>query len=170
MKKTLSFVLILAMVLSLSTPAFSDETNTGTAGTSILVSGTYAPAGSVGKISVTVAWDEMNFTYTTQWNPSTHQYDGTGSWSDETKTITVTNHSNVAVKATLAFNATVSGVTGAFTESSGAANDDTLELATAVGTVVENAPTASAEFCVSGGAITENKQLGTITVTIQSAA
>lgn len=162
MKKVLSFVLILAVVLSLSPTAFAETTNNGTSATTITVNGTYAPAK---KISVTVAWDDMNFTYTASgWDPNTHQYTGNGSWSTDTKTITVTNHSDVGVNATLGFAPEEgSNVTGAFT------NGSTLSLATAVGTEVASAPTASAEFGISGGAITESKKIGTITVTIQAA-
>lgn len=148
------------MVLSLSLTAFAETTNNGTSATTIDVSGTYAPAK---KISVTVSWENMDFTYTASgWDPNTHQYTGNGAWSTDTKTITVTNHSDVAVNATLGFTPE-EDVTGAFT------NGSTLSLATAVGTTFENAPTASAEFGISGGAITESKKIGTITVTIQAA-
>ena len=44
-----------------------------------------------------------------------------------------------------------------------------MELATADGTTVENAPTATANFGISGAAIDANKTLGTITVTIAKA-
>ena len=114
----------------------------------------------------------MNFTYTGAsqgtWNSSTHEYTGgtEGGWTADTKTITVTNHSNVAVNATLAFNASADGVTGTFTETSGTENDNVLELATAVGTASTDAPSATANFGIGGAAITENKDLGTITVTI----
>ena len=164
MKKVLSFVLALAMLLSLPAIAFA-EVNNGTSATTITVNGTYAPAK---KISVTVSWENMDFTYTASgWDPDTHQYTGSGAWSTDTKTITVTNHSNVAVTATLGFTPEAgSNVTGAFT---GTDPGNTLSLATAVGTTVENAPTASAKFGISGEAITESKKIGTITVTIQAA-
>ena len=49
-------------------------------------------------------------------------------------------------------------------------NDNVLALATAVGTEVANAPKATAQFGISGAAITETKDtLGTITVTIAKA-
>lgn len=165
MKKVLSFVLVLAILLSLPATASAETVNNGTSATTIDVSGTYAPAK---KISVTVAWEEMNFTYTASvWDPDTHQYTGSGAWSTDTKTITVTNHSDVAVNATLAFTPEAgSNVTGAFT---GTGPGNTLSLATAVGTEVSSAPTASAEFRISGGSITESKKIGTITVTIQAA-
>ena len=114
----------------------------------------------------------MDFTYTDAsegtWNPATHTYDGAtdGVWSTDTKAITVTNHSNVAVNAALDFTAEVDGIVGSFTEDSGNANDNILELATAEGTEVANAPTATANFGISGAAIDANQQLGTITVTV----
>ena len=176
MKKFLSILLALVMALSLSVTAFAAENN-GTSGTDITVNGTYSPGTSTADetISVDIAWEAMNFTYTAPsqgtWNPATHAYEGqtAGGWSDNTRAITVTNHSNVAVNATLAFNADVAGVVGTFTEASGTANDNILELATAVDTEVSNAPTATANFGISGAAIDADKALGTVTVTIAKA-
>ena len=142
----------------------------------IEISGTYTPGAAADEIiSADIAWDAMDFTYTGAsqgtWNPVTHTYDGAteGSWSDNTPAITVTNHSNVAINATLDFTPAVDGVVGTFTEASGTANDNILELATAEGTAVADAPTASANFGISGAAIDADKTLGTITVTIAKA-
>ena len=127
------------------------------------------------KISVDLVWDAMDFTYTAPsqgtWNPATHTYEGAteGGWSDNTPAITVKNHSNVALNATLGFTPDVTGVVGTFTEASGTANDNILELATAVDTEVSNAPTATANFGISGAAIDADKALGTVTVTIAKA-
>ena len=142
----------------------------------IEISGTYTPGAAADEIiSVDVAWEAMDFTYTGPsqgtWNPVTHTYEGAtkGGWSNNTPAITVTNHSNVAVNATLGFTANVTGVVGTFTEASGTENDNILNLATAEGTTLENAPTATANFGISGAAIDADKTLGTITVTIKTA-
>ena len=142
----------------------------------ITVNGSFVPGTAADEIiSVDVAWEAMDFTYTGAsqgtWNPVTHAYEGAieGGWSNNTPAITVTNHSNVAVNATLSFTANVTGVVGTFTEVSGTENDNILELATAEGTAVADAPTASANFGISGAAIDADKALGTITVTIAKA-
>ena len=160
------------MALSLSVTAFA-ATNDGTQDTEITVNGTYTPGTTADEIiSADIAWDAMDFTYTGAsqgtWNPVTHAYEGAieGGWSNNTPAITVTNHSNVAVNATLGFTANVTGVVGTFTEASGTENDNILNLATAEGTEVGNAPTATANFGISGAAIDADKTLGTITVTI----
>ena len=172
MKKTLSVILALVMALSLSVTAFA-ATNDGSSPTEITVNGTYIPGTAAAEIiSVDVAWDAMDFTYTAPsqgtWNPVTHTYEGAteGGWSDNNPAITVKNHSNADIYATLDFTTDVTGIIGTFTEASGTANDNILELATAVGTEVANAPTATANFGISGAAIDADKALGTITVTI----
>ena len=149
---------------------------TGTQVREITVTGVYQAGTTAGeKISVDIVWDAMDFTYTAPsqgtWNPATHAYEGAtaGGWSDNTPAITVKNHSNVAVNATLGFTADVAGVVGTFTEASGTANDSVLELATAEGTESANAPTATATFGISGAAIDATQTLGTITVTIAKA-
>ena len=176
MKKLFATLLAVAMLASVSVTAFAAETNNGTQDTEITVNGTYTPGTTADEIiSADIAWDAMDFTYTGAsqgtWNPVTHAYEGAieGGWSDNTPAITVTNHSNVAVNATLGFTANVTGVVGTFTEASGTENDNVIELATAEGTTVATAPTATANFGISGAAIDADKALGTITVTIAKA-
>ena len=175
MKKLFATLLAVAMLASMSVTAFA-ATNDGTQDTEITVNGSFV-SGTAGAetISVDVEWDAMDFTYTAPsqgaWDPTTHTYVGAteGGWSNNTPAINVTNHSNVAVNATLDFTANVDGVVGTFTEASGTANDNILNLATAEGTEVANAPTATANFGISGAAIDADKTLGTITVTIKTA-
>ena len=175
MKKIFATLLAVAMLASMSVTAFAEE-NTSATPTEITVTGKYTPGATTGEIiSADIAWEAMDFTYTGAsqgaWNPATHTYDGAteGGWSNNTPAITVTNHSNVAVNATLGFTASVDGVVGTFTEASGTENDGVLELATAEGTTLENAPKATANFGISGAAIDADKTLGTITVTIKTA-
>ena len=172
MKKLLTGILSLALAASMSIPAFAADTNTG-GDTNITVNGKYqAGAEAADVISVDLAWDAMDFTYTApsrgDWNPKTHEYENAsaGGWAATTGTnpkITVTNHSNVGVKATFAFQSEIDGLNGSFTK-------DTLTLATAEGTAVAAAPKGETAFSVSGSAIDANKDLGTITVTVAQAA
>ena len=142
----------------------------------IIVTGVYQSGTAADeKISVDIVWEAMDFTYTAAsqgtWNPVTHIYDGAtaGGWSDNNPAITVKNHSNTDIYATLDFTTDVTGIVGTFTEASGTANDNILELATAVGTEVANAPTATANFGINGAAIDADQKLGTITVSIAKA-
>ena len=178
MKKIISLILALTLILSMSITAFATETNSGkleanNASQTINVTGTFNAGGAAAtKVSVNITWDEMSFTYTGasqgEWNPNDHAYTGStaGGWSTETATIVVVNHSNTGVTATLSFTSAVEGVIGAFTENSMTENDNVLELQTAFGTDYNSAPSATAEFGISGAAITESKTLGTITVAI----
>lgn len=182
MKKIVSLILALALVMSMSITAFATE-NTGTltaAGDkTIEVSGTYNAGDTAAtKVSVNITWDAMTFTYTGAsegtWDPATHSYTGTtaGGWSTETATITVTNHSNAAITATCSFAATATGVVGKFdgetTKTLNVVSADADAYRTAVEGVYP-APSASTEFGISGAAINANTTLGTITVAIATA-
>ena len=168
MKKLLTGILSLALAASMSIPAFAAETSTG-GDTNIPVTGQYqAGAVSADVISVDLAWDAMDFTYTAPskgtWNPKTHKYEkaSAGGWAATTGTnpkITVTNHSNTGITAGFAFNGTVEGLNGSFTK-------NTLVLSSAECTAVTSAPQGETAFSVSGSAIDASKDLGTITVTV----
>ena len=171
MKKIFAGILSLALAATMSFPAFAanDATNDGTKGTDITVNGTYKAGADAGEvISVDIAWDAMDFTYTAPskgtWNPGTHEYENAaaGSWAATSGTdpkITVTNHSNVDVKANFSFRGSIDGLNGSFTK-------DTLALDTAVGTNAADAPTDETVFSVSGSGIDADKEIGTITVTV----
>ena len=172
MKKLLASAFAFALVMSMSAAAFAVEASSDD-DMSIPVSGTYQEGASAAEVVyVDVTWDDMNFTYTAPskgtWNPKTHEYENaaTGGWAPTNGAdpkITVTNHSNVGVKTTFAFQSEIDGLNGSFTE-------NTLTLATAEGTAVAAAPKGETAFSVSGSAISEDQKLGTITVTVTQEA
>ena len=119
-------------------------------------------------ISVDISWDSVEFTYTAPskgtWNPETHEYKNAaeGGWTATGGTdpkITVTNHSDTAVKVSFAFTTVVEGLNGIFT-------NDALVLDCADDTEEANAPTDEIFFSVSGSRIDADQVLGTITVTV----
>ena len=131
MKKLISLILALVMVMGLATTAFADEVKSPQTLTDennsvdIPVKGEYIQQlKSDDIISVDVEWKAMNFTYAaTQqgtWDPSSHSYKDpvtSGAWvNDTTSDIKVTNHSNVNVTANFSFKADITTVTGSFAE------------------------------------------------------
>lgn len=183
MKKTLALILTLAMVLSLAiVPAAAATTRNnidrigGTATHDVTATYKTSSSGSTGGstvYSVDITWGDMAFTYTAgsagTWNPATHRVTGGtgGAWAPDTSDgnkITVTNHSNAEVTASLTYTAETafSGITGTFSKAS-------LSLATAVGTEVSAAPsdytTLSLDGTLASGTSTGTK-IGTITVTL----
>lgn len=176
MKKLLAFFLAMIMIASMPATVFA-EANIGDHGeaATIIVSGIFQPSGGEFKtISVDLVWDEMTFTYVKtssgDWDPGSHEYVGgvEGAWSEETRTITLTNHSDIGVTAALSFEP-IADVEGIFTEASGTENDNILELASGIGTTYAEAPAASAEFGIRGEPIAEDGALGLITISIQAA-
>ena len=183
MKKIMSLALALVMLMSLSVTAFAADTSPKTVeaenGTAeIAVSATYKEdvTSASDTYNVVVTWSGMEFTYTVEgtqtWNAETHKYDvqmdETGTWSESTATVTVTNHSNVAVTATLSFAAVeaYNTVTGKF-------DNGTIELPSAVDKATNAAElTGTAKLTLEGtlaSTVTESTNVGTITVTIAKA-
>ena len=166
MKKLLTTLLAGAMIATVPFSAMADGV-TSDSSTSIDISAVYTPGVAAEEVvSVDVAWGAMEFEYVGAtegtWNPATHDYDGATEayWKDPVSNdITVTNHSNVGIKATLTYTEAVDTVEGTFT------NGGVIVLDSAVGTARENAPSGS-ENLVLSGSMTESAKVGTVTVSI----
>ena len=155
-----------------ATPTKNDTSETGAAGTAevgaeFLDAGTTAPV-----YSVTIDWGNLDFVYTDTtgyvWDAATHTYthtgDLTGTWAPAMENgdlVTVTNHSNVTVDATLTYvpDTDSNDFSGSLTEVSStraeAAQDDTDSVLTWTmdnGLVDEydDAATATARLTISG--------------------
>ena len=168
MKKLLALTLTMAMLFTMTAMATEIAQP---ANNSKLVKATYS-AGTVSDTiySVDITWGSLEFNYTAAaqgtWNPATHSYDNSGesgSWSYVTgeNKVTVTNHSNADVIATVSFDSIVDGVTGSF-------DNEIIELKTAVNTEYSTAPSGEAKLTL-GGNLDESISevtVGTVTVTI----
>ena len=171
LKKITSLLAAAALTCAMGTTAFAED-GVGTGNYNADVKGTYqAGDASAPVYSVDITWEDMSFTYTAAgegtWNPETHEYDDASeaSWSSS-KNITVTNHSNAAVTATAAFQADTgyTDVTMTFGENNG------NTIATAVGTQVGEAPSATITVTPSGDLPADtNGTIGSVTLTIAAA-
>lgn len=176
-KKKTALVLTLAMVFSLAPLSVYADTITEVGRsanhdvTATYVAGSSGGAGGT-VYSVDIAWGDMEFTYTAAagvWDPATHTITGAdgGTWkvnNEGGNKITLTNHSNTGVTATFSYAAAsgYEGISGSFDKTS-------LDLATAVGTEVSNAPKDSTALTLSGAldsATAASTKIGTITVTL----
>ena len=172
MKKITTLLAAAALTCTMGTTAFAEDgVNTGDYTAD--VKGTYQAGGSGNVVySVDIAWTDMSFTYTGAgegtWDPETHQYSGSseGAWAASDDSITVTNHSNAAVKATASYQAETGYETTTMTFDNNGAT-----VATAVGTEVASAPSATITV-TPGGTLAESAnggKIGTITVSIAAA-
>lgn len=169
MKKIVTIVLALSLVMSPSVTAFAATVGTGNQ--SIDVQGRYQDNTTNPEVySVDVTWGAMQFTYTESgtmtWNPADHTYtDSTSAgWTANGNTVTVVNHSNVPVTASFRFDAleNYDTVTGSFDISS-----ETLD-AGAEGDY-DGADTVTAALTLGGTlaeTATDYTRIGSITVNI----
>ena len=179
MKKILATVLALAMVFSLSVSALAapvelkdaeDPSQSVANPISGSVEVTVNEGVDTGVVySVTVAWDDTSVVYQKEgkgtWNPSTHEYDNAtedGWTTNNTASVTVTNHSNAAVTATIATDVMNTGTTYTFSDSG------TFNLATAEGTLVAEAPKDT--FTITAGGTPTAGGTDTFNVTITAVA
>lgn len=129
------------------------------------------------KISVDIEWESMEFTYTdgdSEYNTASHKTTSSaGSWSTDKKSITVTNHSNIAITADFSFNSETDNMKGVFTKSSLPLESADQEKYREKGTDGKYpAPNSKTEFGIdpSSPAIGENTVIGTITVNISKSS
>lgn len=180
MKKIIAAILAVMMIAAMSTTAFAAE-GTGTLkegenSKSIDVTAKYTEGlDTVNTVSANISWGAMEFTYhvggTKTWNPETHKYDVTdtsGEWKVEGNTVTVENHSDIAIKVNFAYAKAegFDGITGTLTVA-----EDTLDAhpMAADPTSTAAADKVETELTLSGtlaNTVTNFTKVGTITVTI----
>ena len=176
MKKILATILALVMVFSLSVSALAadktenitiNETSYGTVEVSIA-------DGTETVYSVTVAWTDTTMEYYKNsgiWNPETHKYEPDENaeehelsrWIDGYATVTVTNHSNAAVRATIEERENTTGTTYGF-------DQEWFDLETAVGTEVEEAPYNSFIISATSEPTSEDRDTFAVTISMPASA
>lgn len=175
MRRFLALVLAFMAVAVMSVTAFaaegSDKDNAVGDTASINVSGKFTAGGtSAEKVSVDVVWGAMEFTYTSasegSWNASTHKYENVteAGWTAYGNEIVVTNHSNVGINASFAFDAAQgTNIVGTFSTNG-------VSLARAEANSALDSRKAQVTFNIISGSIeADTDSLGTITVTIATA-
>ncbi len=183
MKKIFALALALMLVMSLGATAFAAEQEVIAVPGEVTfdINGKYsATANAAKKVSVDVEYGAMQFVYTVdtkgEWNPDSHTYataDGQGQWlvDNNSNTIKVTNHSNLAITVGITGTTNVGATVnvsdaGAATLKSGDIENDTLG---------EPTKADSKEFTVTltGGSMTDVQTtyspIGSVTVNITEA-
>lgn len=169
MKKLLVLSLAIVMMFAMATTCFAATLNAAGSTTSDVKvtynSGSAAPA----TYAVDVAWGDLTFEYAQsaqEWDATNHveKDSGTSDWTQKTATITVTNHSNVAVKSTISYEAGTASGTASFTLTDG-------EVTTLAAATPSNQATQTATLTASGvpAAGANETTVGTVTVTIAAA-
>ena len=171
MKKILAIALSLVMLCSLSV-AFAADTLTAAGNKSSDITLTYtAQTASTKVISVDIAWDDVAVAYNGgaqgTWTAD-HTYTGStaASWTDDKATVTVTNHSNIAVSAKAEYTKTDEAITGTI------AGEATRNLDAGVVNQKDNADKETFELTLSGTptATTASQVVGSLKITIAEVA
>ena len=190
-KKKAGMMLAAALSLSGAVTVFgSDGTVVENGGqASCDVTGSYVNGQDGGTVyRVDITWGAMDFTYTDVskdgWDPDTHQYNSVvpaaWSWTEDTNKVTVWNHSNTAVDASLSYqNNPGYDIETVFCDASQGGSflpGSKLEIASAEpedGSSTGTVKSGDAYLQIRGGSITEEdsgQTLGTVTVTISDQA
>ena len=174
MKKMLSLALALALTLPLGTTAFAatiDESRSQ----DIDVQARYEDSvDSPTVFNVDISWGNMEFTYTVSgsktWDPEKHDYSisTTDTWEPASNEITVTNHSNTAIKTDFIYTPANghNTVTGSFAPQS-------VTLPTAEGKSLTDTTLTGKAALTLGGTLADTTtnltKVGTATVSISKA-
>lgn len=187
MKKLLTLVLAFVLALAMSVNVFAGEANTQgivldptstddsstTAKVDVIISGS---ENLETVYSVVVTWDSLDFTYNfgeaDVWDPDEHNYSSNGAgtegrWSNNSSVITVTNHSNAAIRAKASFAGEAQSLTR--NDVTASISNPSFTVASAVGLAVTAAPKGTFTCTVSGvPSVTSDFNIGTITITIET--
>ena len=178
MKRVISVVLTLVMMLSYSIVGLAGESTADTVPfnkNDIIVIGILKEVKEEIIYKVDVTWGAMTFTYDKggqTWDTENHKYvsksGSTGSWTSLGNNITVTNHSNADIKTTLGFSQ--SYVSGKFYSTNSTASEITAPF-TVVSALSGTAQTKSAYLILSGAPSSTwlanpSLALGTISISI----
>ena len=166
----LALVLTAAMAVTCFAATYTIKEIGGTATENVKV--VYNEGGKSAPVyGVDVVFEDMTFKYTAAsqgtWDPDSHTYVdiAQATWDKTSANVTVTNHSNAPIAASVVYAAgTYEGGVVVNVEN----GEFTLDSAT--GTAYEAAPNKTAIVKVSGDAAKGESVVGTITVTIAAAA
>lgn len=111
MKKFISMILVLALVMTVSATVTATEATEPNSGNSQEIWAIYEEGAKDSSIiSVDISWQKMSFTYKGEsepvWNANLHQYEGEATeagWAPSEATITITNNSNTILKGSFKY-------------------------------------------------------------------
>lgn len=111
MKKTISSILVLVLLVAMSTTVLASSiTDTETGNSQEVLASYEAGVGDKTIISVDIGWNKMSFTYKGAsepvWDAAKHQYVGDATeacWAASDAAITITNHSNSILRANISY-------------------------------------------------------------------
>ncbi|MBQ7294165.1 MAG: hypothetical protein IJW79_10560 [Clostridia bacterium] len=176
MKKIFALVLVVVMMASLAVSAVAvtitgvtDPANKSSQNITINVTQDEVITPTVYSVDIVWTNTELNgkTDVTKTWNPATHTYTDSyvTDWTGETVNVTVTNHSNAAVVATLAVPAAQSGISFAAEGDKTVANLASAATGESLGDPTK-APTDSFTIIPSGNVAPGTNVNATATVTI----